>query len=213
MQDQPVPRVEAVLGRMKSCMSSKACKLGELTESMAMIPAAATRESVSVDLPTGARLGSVLRHSKPCTDRQQAVPGQKTWLARGKQCHQALTVVNVSDDAHVSDVGLLVHKFTDLVDGKLHHLDKLLCSFLGGLPYTLVRLSCSNNSAAAGHHLHLAQRNVQNQMPGRENISVHTKAAARKHYDTYIASYPGDDAESISWCWRRVLCSAVKGIA
>ena len=35
------------------------------------------------------------------------------------------TVVNVSDDTHVTDVALLVHKATDLLDGKLHHLGRL----------------------------------------------------------------------------------------
>lgn len=64
-----------------------------------MIPAAATNESVKVDLPFG---------RVELRDRVDEI----------------LTMVDVSYDTHISDVVLPVHKTTELVDCELHHLDE-----------------------------------------------------------------------------------------
>ena len=65
------------------------------------MPAAATSESVNVDLPT--------------------VSG----CEQGARTNEH-TVVDVSDDAHVTDVVLLVHQGTQLVDRELHHRARVL---------------------------------------------------------------------------------------
>ena len=73
----------------------------------------------------------------------------------GQKPRPALTMGNLRDEAHVSDIVLLVHDFTDLVDGKLHHLDNILFSF----EYDSCGAGCAYTAptAAAGHRLSLSR--------------------------------------------------------
>lgn len=64
-----------------------------------MIPAAATKESVKVDLPRGR-------------------------VKMSDKVDEILTMVDVSYDTHIPDVVLPVHQTTELVDCELHHLDE-----------------------------------------------------------------------------------------
>ena len=77
-----------------------------LTFSMAIIPAAATKESVKVDFPAG-------------TEHLQLAyfplrPSIATFVAQP-------TVVHMSNDTHVTDVLGKVHELTNLVDSELDH--------------------------------------------------------------------------------------------
>ena len=76
---------------------------------MAIIPAAATKESVRVDFPTAIAMWSET-HSK--YSRKKPACGVKALL---------LTMVHMSNNTHVTDVLGKVHKSTNLLDGKLHH--------------------------------------------------------------------------------------------
>lgn len=80
----------------------------ELTFSIAIIPAAATKESVRVDFP--AQTLAVLSHAAPLGHCSFAQP-QKVLP----------TVVHMRNNTHVTDVLGQVHKSTDLLDGELHH--------------------------------------------------------------------------------------------
>ena len=86
---------------------------------MAMIPAAATRESVRVDFPARQETCWL---AKPLGIVLQLMHISGRIIQSGKRselCRFSLkehTMIHMSNDTHVSDVVLLVHELTDLVD-------------------------------------------------------------------------------------------------
>lgn len=88
-----------------------------LTFSTAMIPAAATRESVRVDLPAGYK--TVARVSAcVCWHSGQGRETRYERRQREEKPACCLTVINVCNDGHVTNVELLVHQSTNLLDCK-----------------------------------------------------------------------------------------------
>ena len=73
-----------------------------------MIPAAATKESVKVDLPAGNQIHTIhdLKHIH---------------VQPAGFCAGAPTVVNMSNNTHVTDVLGKVHEHTDLLNSELDH--------------------------------------------------------------------------------------------
>ena len=95
-------------------MAMADCRPGR-TCSMAIIPAAATSESVSVDLPAG-----TTKHTHVQFEGVMHPMDYCNGWCRSTGLSAPLTVVDMGNDGHVPDVLLLVHQDAQLVDGELH---------------------------------------------------------------------------------------------
>jgi hypothetical protein len=50
------------------------------------------------------------------------LPSNDTSMGNQRVGEGGLAMIDMSDNAHITDVGLLVHDLTDLIDGKVHHI-------------------------------------------------------------------------------------------